>query len=139
HRTRCASQTLPLPGVSKESGETVTGARIERPRPRAGRSPARGRHFLHGRFLWNSCGMQRCQRLKKLYHVTCIVVRSKGNSDPFAAGRTYNPLVAEFLHGFPCAFSAVAERNDMRRCGHTIDVTKGYPAIFTSAVNQHRS
>jgi len=51
------------------------------------------------------------ERLKKLHHVTCIVVRSKGDSDPFAARRTYNPLVAEFLHGVPCALSAVSERN----------------------------
>jgi len=54
--------------------------------------------------------MKPCERLKKLHHVTRIVVRSKGDSDPFAAGRAYNPLVAESLQGFPCAPPAVSER-----------------------------
>ena len=35
---------------------------------------------------WSSSGMQPCKRPKKLHHVTCIVVRGKGNSDPFRAG-----------------------------------------------------
>jgi hypothetical protein len=33
----------------------------------------------------SSWGMKRCERLKKLHYVTCIVVRSKGDSDPLAA------------------------------------------------------
>src|SRR5579864_4064003 len=78
------------------------------------------------------------ERLKKLHHVTCIVVRSKGYSDPFATRRTYNPLVAEFLHGLSCALSAVCERDDVRRCGHTMNVMKRFPAIFASALNQQR-
>ena len=82
--------------------------------------------------------MKPCERLKKLHHVTCIVVRSKGDSDPFAAGRTYNPLVAEFLQGFPCAPPAVSERNDVRRCGHIMNIMKRFPAIFASAIDQHR-
>ncbi len=83
--------------------------------------------------------MKPCERLKKLHHVTCIVVRSKGYSDPFAARRTYNPLVAEFLHGFPCALSAVCERDDVRRCGYTVNVMKRLPAILASAINEHRA
>jgi len=83
--------------------------------------------------------MKPCECLKELHHVTCIVVRSKGYSDPFAARRTYNPLVAEFLHGFPCALSAVCERDDVRRCGHTMNVMKRFPAILASAINEHRS
>jgi hypothetical protein len=82
--------------------------------------------------------MKRCERLKKLHHVTCIVVRSKRDSDPFAARRTYNPLVAEFLHCFPCALPAVSERNEVRRCGHIVNVMKRFPAIFASAIDQHR-
>src|SRR6516162_300662 len=74
--------------------------------------------------------MKPCERLNKLHHVTCIVVRSKGDSDPFAACRTYNPLGTEFLHGFRCAFSAVSKRNDVRRCGHSMNVMKRFPAIF---------
>ena len=35
---------------------------------------------------WSSSGMQPSERPKKLNHVTCIVVRGKGNSDPFPAG-----------------------------------------------------
>ena len=79
--------------------------------------------------------MKACECLKKLHHVTCIIVRSKGDSDPFAARRTYNPLVAEFLNGFPCARSTVCERDDVRRCGHTMNVMKRFPAIFASAIN----
>src|SRR6516164_2630140 len=82
--------------------------------------------------------MKPCERLKKLHHVTCIVIRSKGYSDPFAARRTYNPLFAEFLRGFPRALPAVFERNDVRRCGHIMNVTKRFPAIFASAIDQDR-
>src|SRR5215471_15005144 len=59
-------------------------------------------HSLNGRYRWSSWGMKPCEGLKQLRHVACIVVRSKGHSDSFTTGRTYNPLVAEFLHGFPC-------------------------------------
>jgi len=82
--------------------------------------------------------MKPCECLKKLYHVTCIVVRGEGYSDPFAACRTYNPLIAEFLQGFPCALSAVCERDDVRRCVHSVNVMKRFPAILASAINEHR-
>ena len=82
--------------------------------------------------------MKPSERLNKLDHVTSIVVRSKGDSDPFGARRAYNPLGTEFLHGFRCAFSAVSKRNDVRRCGHSMNVMKRFPAIFASAVNEHR-
>jgi hypothetical protein len=55
-------------------------------------SSARKWAALRGTFspwtLSGSCGMKPRERLKKLHHVTCIVVRSKGYSDPFAARRT---------------------------------------------------
>lgn len=58
---------------------------------------------------WSSCGLQRCERLNELHNVTCIVIRCKGNSDPFTAGRTYDLLISQFLYGFPRGYSIVAE------------------------------